>query len=240
MEVLDSDAIYPRLIRRVRAVLVDSVILIALVVVWLFTLPLVADSHPAAKIGPLALAIVFVEPVMVSLTGGTPGHHLMGLKIQSAGSGRRIGILRATVRALLRGIVGWLSFALVLTTRRHQALHDLVVRTVVVLRDPMQVPRTERFQERQPEESRYNYPPRKRRAFVIFVYLVAILFLSAATNLAAVSDSCLNGLRCGRADSVIAYLNSTLTLIALGASIVFGWRGQLLGCRRSRSLDKVI
>jgi uncharacterized RDD family membrane protein YckC len=122
---MTSDAnIYPRLLRRVRAVLIDSVLIGVIFVAWLIALPRLGDLHYAMKLAVFIVPIVLLEPALVSLTGGTPGHHLMKLRIRDAAHDSNIGFLRATVRAVIRAFLGWLSFVFVLITRKHQALHD--------------------------------------------------------------------------------------------------------------------
>ena len=123
------------------------------------------------------LAVVLIDPVLVSLRGASPGHQLMGITIQDAKTGKNIGLLRASLRSVLRGVLGWLSLVFVLATRKHQALHDLICRTTVLLRDPENTPSHEKFSERNAEVEGYSYPSKTRRVLVILTYLIAILFL---------------------------------------------------------------
>ena len=102
------------------------------------------------------LAVVLVDPVMVSIRGASPGHHLMRITIQDAKTGKNIGLLRALLRSVLRGVFGWLSLVFVLATKKHQALHDLICRTTVLLRDPENLPSYEKFSERNAEAEGYS------------------------------------------------------------------------------------
>lgn len=93
---------YPRLIKRVRAVLIDSV----LVPVSVFGTLILGDSlgisHPVGKVMLLLVPIFVLEPGLVALTGGTVGHHLQGLRVTTV-DGRRNVNLPKSVPPIPRG-----------------------------------------------------------------------------------------------------------------------------------------
>lgn len=232
MDTTVTEAIYPRLLRRVRAILIDSVILVGILVFWWITLPLVAEFHPVLKIVPPLLLVFLFEPVMVATTGGTPGHHMMGIKVQGLKTAEYIGIVRAAIRMLLRGLFGWLSFVFVLTSKKHQAIHDLIAGTVVVLKTPEQVPDTERLFERSQVNDGYSYPAVWKRILMIVIYNIAGLVLLSILNMALLSGSCINYNQCTKVDFILSLFTNLIWLVCLGASIVMCWRGRLPGCRR--------
>jgi uncharacterized RDD family membrane protein YckC len=139
---------YPRLLRRVRAALIDSVIFIAIICVWFWSFGVLENAHAALKVGLLVLAYLIVEPGFVSVTGGTIGHHLMGLRVRDAAKDQPLGFCRATIRGLARSILGILSLLFMFVTRRHQAIHDYFSRSTVVLDHPEFLAASEQFQER--------------------------------------------------------------------------------------------
>lgn len=143
-----SARMYPRLLRRVRAVIIDEVVLLAALAAWWWTVGMADGASTALKVGSLCLVFVIVDPVLVAWTGGTVGHHLMGLKVRSAARDARINPLLATVRALLRYLLGALSLLLILLTKKHQAIHDLATGSIVVLRDPQRHSGREKLAER--------------------------------------------------------------------------------------------
>lgn len=227
------EILYPRLLRRVRAFLFDSVIYIILLYAWLATMPVFESAQPLLKISLLIIPIVILEPVLVAFTGGTLGHHFMGLRIRDASSDQNIGILRATARAIIRTFLGWLSFIFVLVTNKHQALHDYFTSTVVILRRPESLPAHETLIARAQNRAQYRYPSIARRIAVILVYVFLGFLMLIALSMATVSETCLNGEHCSPGEMTISQLLSILWLLSLGASIVLGWRGLLYGCRRS-------
>ncbi len=228
-------AIYPRLIRRVRAVLIDSVFVLCIVILWWATLPLFENADSYIKVA-LPLTLIFIlEPCMVAFTGGTPGHHIMGIKIVSAGTGRYIGVLRALIRALFRGLFGWLSFVIALTSQKHQALHDLIVGTVVVLINPADHPTGEKQPTREINNLDYSYPSKLRRTLLIFLYNVGGFMLLAASSLLTLSDECIEYDKCTVTDEMISMVSGWCWFFYFGTTIVMCWRGQLPGCRRTRA-----
>lgn len=228
-----SEMLYPRLLRRVRAFLFDSVIFVILLYAWLATLPIFENARPLLKISLLVIPIVILEPVLVAFTGGTLGHHFMGLRIRDASSDQNIGVLRATARAIIRTLLGWLSFVFVLVTHKHQALHDYFTSTVVILRRPEPLPAQERFVARVQDRAHYRYPSIARRIAAIFGYVFLGFLMLIALSMATLSETCLSGARCTPGEMAMSQLLSIFWLLSLGASFVLGWKGLLYGCRRS-------
>jgi uncharacterized RDD family membrane protein YckC len=91
----------------------------------------------------LPLAWIFATPIIYfavfesSIIQATPGKILLRLKVTDI-NGNRLSIARSFVRSFVRVLTGlvpllWLiSFAIAAFTPRKQALHDLIVRTLVL------------------------------------------------------------------------------------------------------------
>lgn len=229
----DTELLYPRLLRRVRAFLIDSVLFIVVIYGWLLSLPALSGSPFLVKMLALVLPLVVLEPALVAFTGGTPGHHAMGLRIRRAARDQNIGILRATVRAILRTLLGWLSFIFVLVTQRHQALHDYFTSTVVVLRRPEALPAHEKFALRTEDHARHAYPSKTRRIAVVGTCLLLGVTAFGVLSAALLSDRCSDANRCSPADQLTAVVLTLVWFLYTGTAIVLGWRGLLPGCRRS-------
>jgi uncharacterized RDD family membrane protein YckC len=68
-------------------------------------------------------------------TGQTPGNRLMEIRVQDAASGRRLSLGRAVLRlagALLSALLLFLGYLMILVDSRRRALHDRLLRSVVV------------------------------------------------------------------------------------------------------------
>ena len=178
------------------------------------------------------MPMLVLEPGLVALTGGTIGHHLLRIRVATIDGQRNINIFAATIRFVAKLLLGWLSLIFVLTTRKHQAVHDLLARSVVVHKDPGALPAYDILAERTPESTEYLYPPAWRRVLVISGYWVlATGTISIFSNVIA-SSKCTAGHSCGTWEYLLLLALDIVWLVSLGAATVQGWRGQLYGCRR--------
>lgn len=223
---------YPRLIKRVRAVLIDYVLVLVSVLGTLILGDALGISHPVGKVMLFLVPIFVLDPGLVAFTGGTVGHHLQGLRVATVDGTRNINIIAATLRFALKAVLGWLSFIVVLTTAKHQAVHDLVARSVVIHKDATGLPAFEVLAERAIENPTYVYPPVWRRVVVILGYVLAATILLSVAIAVVLTSSCLDGHRCTTLDKLSEILLSVGWLVGLGWITVRGWNGTLPGCRR--------
>ena len=222
---------YPRLLKRVRAALIDS-ILVPLVMFGMVIMGGALEvSNLYGKALFLLLPIFILEPGLVSYTGGTIGHHLQGIQVRKKDGSGNINFFAATIRFVVKVLLGWLSFIFVLTTRKHQALHDVIANSIVTHRNPTGLPAYEVLAERDADGT-YNYPATWRRVLVIAVYWVAASFVLILLTYLALSENCLYGRGCTTLDHVIQVCMNLIWLISIGWLTVRGWTGRLYGCRR--------
>jgi len=80
---------YPRLIRRIQAVLIDSAVLLAVFVCSVaFAGYLKLENEFFGAVIAL-LPVILVEPLLVSIKGGTIGHHLLGLRVRNISNNKK-------------------------------------------------------------------------------------------------------------------------------------------------------
>lgn len=225
---------YPRLLRRVRAALIDTVLVALIVLGWWMSLPLVEGYSVFVTVAWPLSAWFILDPLLVWLAGGTPGHYFMNLRVLSAGSRQNIGLLRAIIRSLLKALTGWWSFIFVLMTRRHQAFHDLLSHSIVVLREPDLVAARERIPERTQDLDNYQYPSAVRRGLVMGTYIVLLVITVVVLSELTLSVPCLIRGRCGTLDDMVSIILSAGWFFGLALLLVYGWRSYLPGARRRR------
>jgi uncharacterized RDD family membrane protein YckC len=136
---------YAGLATRVLAFAADAVVIN--VVAWFVTavvalgLSLLAIPHEVIVIlaaigaGIALLWSVCYFAFFWSASGQTPGNRLMRIRVQDAASGKPLRLRRAVLRVLvlpLSALPLCAGFLLVLVDDRRRALHDRLVRTVVV------------------------------------------------------------------------------------------------------------
>lgn len=134
-----ADVGYASFTRRLRASVIDAAIVGSGQVVFLFAAE-VADSMPggdrvtwAAYFGLLFLLLLY-EPLLVAFRGATVGHSRMNLCVVGPSGGHpNLGI--AFARYIIKVVLGLPSFISMAFTSRHQAVHDVLTRTTVQIRD---------------------------------------------------------------------------------------------------------
>ncbi len=224
---------YPRLLRRLQAVSIDSIV-VPIAAIGMLVVTSAFTTIPWIKVSAAALAILVLEPGLVAFTGGTIGHHMIGLKVQDSVRESNIGLVRATLRFLIKVLLGLPSLIFVLMTRRHQALHDWVTGSVVLLRNPTQVPTYEALSERKDEKGGYLYPSRVRRVLIILAYNIGLLAVLGLSSGVLLSEDCVERGVCSSTDNLYDMVLIICWVILLALVLVLGWRGQLWGGRRTR------
>lgn len=223
---------YPRLLRRIRALLIDSMLSFFVVVTWWFSLPYLANFPAIVKFIYPVLAWFILDPINVSRTGGTPGHNYMGLRIQHLDSNDNIGILRAILRSIFKILTGSWSFIFVLMTRKHQALHDIFIRSRVTLRDPQAHNTSESVSERIEDVENYSYPSVWRKCLAILAYLLASFVVLSLIAGFLISTNCLNWNKCNAVESISFIVLNIGSFICIAVVMIYGWRSRLFGARR--------
>src|SRR5262249_32850102 len=140
-----------RLIKRVRAVLIDSLVVPLATVASFAAGYTLGVTETWARALLVVIPILVLEPGLVAWTRGTIGHHIVGIQVTKSDGVTRLNFFAAAIRAAVKFVLGWFSFIFVLTTSRHQAIHDLAVASVVTHRNVKDLPDFEVLSERNVE-----------------------------------------------------------------------------------------
>ncbi len=223
---------YPRLILRVQALLIDSV----LVSVGALGAMVAASSFGITGIYAALVSgfvIFLLEPALVSFTGGTIGHHLRGLTVVHPESRRKLSILIAILRFFFKVPLGWLSLITYFTTKRYQAFHDLISSSVVVLKQPEAAFGFERLNERQFRKPGFIYPSRLRQVFIVVAYNLVVLSLTLIGVALVAETACQYQIAyCEKITLALGIAWEIFAILFFGASIYHCRYGRILGCRR--------
>jgi len=126
--------LYAKMWPRMKAILIDGFILTGAF--------LAAALVGANLVGSGAVVFVvwvafwtFYDPLMVSRTGGTIGHHLQNLRVVSDRTGRNPSLVVALIRNVAKGVLGLVSLLAMAGSSRQKALHDWIAGTTVQARD---------------------------------------------------------------------------------------------------------
>jgi uncharacterized RDD family membrane protein YckC len=228
---------YGRFSGRVRAFVVDWIIIVLLLVVVLFV-AVSADSDRIGRILGFTFVAVWLlyEPVLVSLTGSTVGHYLSNLRVVDDRTHGNVSFLKAVARLVIKTALGLYSFVTMATTLRHQAVHDLLTRSTVQIRDRSKAGPGEYVVE-STELLKPGMPSVGRRILVIVAYLGGVFAVAAPVlygieGAGLLSAACLDHNRCSLGENLVINGIGLLMVGAWVVCVIQGWRGRLFGARR--------
>jgi RDD family protein len=235
----DDGPRYGRFLRRVQAAFIDAIVIMLAIVGAVFIAVTLNSDHLARTLGfSIAIGWLLYEPLLVALTGSTVGHYLCNLRVVDNKTGGNINFFKAVARTVLKAVLGWLSFVTMATTRRHQAIHDLAIKSTVQIRNLAQAS-PHHYRAEQTELTSAAMPSRGRRLAVIALYLIAVgLIFVFGTEYAAnllLSPACVSDERCTKGEEAVLGGFALTWLAASAVFIVLGWRGKLIGARIARA-----
>ena len=182
-------------------------------------------------------ALLLYEPVLVSTTGSTLGHHFTNLRVVDDRGGN-VSFLKACARVIIKGTLGWFSFVILAATRRNQAIHDLLTRSTVQIRNSSKA-RPGQYILKRVEPLASNMPSPLRRLLITAVYLVVAVIIYLIAFVAIVergvlSMGCLNNdYRCSIGEVIIEYAIAFALPLIAAAIVTLGLRGKLFGARKT-------
>jgi uncharacterized RDD family membrane protein YckC len=229
---------YARFSRRLRGMMLDWIITLVVIFGALLVAATVRSDNFSRALGILVvISLLLYEPVLVSRMGGTLGHYFTNLRVVDERHHGNISFLKACARVVIKGLLGLYSFIVMMATRRNQAVHDLLTRSTVQIRDPAKSSPHQYITERV-EFAASGMPSRLRRAAVVCGYLlllamVYVLVTAGAIAAGFMSKACINSNVC-QAGERFLNLAGDLTLLVLSAVCIgLGWRGRLIGARKT-------
>src|ERR1700687_5941295 len=177
---------YARFSRRLRGIAVDCIIAMAVIFGAVLVAVTVGSDNFSRALGIVVLlALLLYEPVLVSVTGGTLGHYFTNLRVVDERSGGNVSFPKACLRAVIKAVLGWYSFVILAATRRNQAVHDLITRSTVQIRDPAKALPGQYITERSAPAAA-DGPSSLRRIAVICAYLL-LMFVACIAILGGIA-----------------------------------------------------
>jgi hypothetical protein len=123
---------YPFLSDRVQSTFIDTIFIIILMFVFASLLEKMGNPPNWVRIVLFFGLWAVYEPLCTSL-GGTIGNHMKGIRVRSHRSPeKRINIIQAFFRYVLKLSLGWLSFISIHSNEEKRAIHDLAVGSVMI------------------------------------------------------------------------------------------------------------
>ncbi len=124
---------YAELMDRIKATFADMLVLVGLMFLVTNIFSTMENVSVTARILAF-IGIFFVyEPLFVSLFGGTIGHYANGLRVRrDTNHSRNIVFPLALVRYVVKALLGVFSLFTVSSNIESKAIHDTIVKSVVI------------------------------------------------------------------------------------------------------------
>lgn len=128
------DAVYASLQSRIKAAVIDGIVIIAIMYSVTEILNYFSDVPSSVRMYLFIFFFILYEPILVYLFGSTAGHYYSDIKVKRANNlSKNIIFPLALIRFILKFLLGWLSLLTVTGTEKRQAIHDGVVNSVVIM-----------------------------------------------------------------------------------------------------------
>lgn len=122
---------YPFMIERIQSILIDSILVIACMILFSDVLSNFKDV-PNWLRALLLIALFLYEPIATTL-GGTIGNNIKGIRVRkNSDEVQSINFFQALIRYFFKLLLGWLSFITIFSSDKKRAIHDIVSGTVMV------------------------------------------------------------------------------------------------------------
>ncbi|GAA6154000.1 RDD family protein [Pseudoteredinibacter isoporae] len=229
---METPTAFAPLSKRIAALLFDSVFM-----AFYFALTLLLIRSLTLSSGKLESLLVIgiclsIEPFLLAFSGATLGQHLLKIKVRKLAEDEKLSLLQAYWRSATKIVFGFLSLITVLSSRRYQAVHDMLVSSIVVLTPKGVSKASYRLSERSEQTELYDYPPAWRRIAMMFVYILLLFIVLSISTYFSFSDACLDDNRCSLREEMLNFLLSTSFWVALFVLVSRCWIGRMPGCRR--------
>ncbi|HAS44435.1 MAG TPA: RDD family protein [Microscillaceae bacterium] len=130
---MEQEDQYTGLLERVKAVFVDSLVLVFSMVVFTQIFSIFEQVPDIARILAFTLIFVLYDPLCVSFFAGTLGHRVIGIQVKDVqNETKNIGFLLALIRFTVKVLLGWISLLTITGNVKRRAIHDMVAGSVVV------------------------------------------------------------------------------------------------------------
>ena len=126
--------LYPSLVSRLKAVVIDVLLILLIFSITSVIIGQLGSVETWIRVFIFVFSLYAYEPLFISFLGGTLGHMVVGIRVKDVDSNRRINILQASVRFIVKYLLGWLSFLTLISNTRKRAIHDIISGSLVVFK----------------------------------------------------------------------------------------------------------
>lgn len=118
---------------RVKAVVIDSIILIAAMYLISEIFAQFDEVPQYIRITAFVLISIVYDPFFTSTWGGTIGHSYSNISVRKeVDQSKNISFFSALIRFILKSTLGWISLLTTGTNEKKKAIHDFAAGSVVI------------------------------------------------------------------------------------------------------------
>jgi uncharacterized RDD family membrane protein YckC len=124
---------YPGITERIKAALIDSVVIVVFILLISSVFSLFNDLPTQIRIITFVFIFLLYDPIFTSFLGGTLGHLFMGIRVKRDNNQEKnINFFKAIIRYIFKVSFGWISLITIGGNKKRMAIHDLVVKSIVI------------------------------------------------------------------------------------------------------------
>lgn len=237
--------LFATLPRRLKASIVDGILLLTLFVVNPLIVGTVSDHYTGW--GPLVMFVplLVLEPFLITFFGFTPGQYIFGIEVVRIAGPSKCPLLISFARTYTKYLLGSFSLFYILFSKKYQAIHDHLADTIVVLskRRLESSPQFARYGAvEQVSEERFTYPSPIKRFVFFLVWYVSVgsvfeLLIQRVTPSSLTADPF-----AGRLSQPFWIIHDLLFSLLFFGVALFAAKGYLPGAKRKKKVldDKTV
>lgn len=124
---------YALLPDRVKAAVIDSIILIAMMYGFSELFALFENVPQSFRITAFILVFLLYDPLLTSIYDGTIGHSYSNILVKNEDEpSKNISFPLAVLRFAVKLLLGWISLLTVTSNEKRKAIHDFVAKSIVI------------------------------------------------------------------------------------------------------------
>lgn len=230
--------LYATLPRRIKASIIDGMVLLTLMILSPVGISALLGRDTGANAVFMYMPPLLLEPLLISFFGATLGQYIFGIQVLRVDSGVKCPLAASFVRYFIKSFLGLFSMLYMLFSKKHQAIHDHVANTVVVLsrkkieRDPDFASYGESEQDLEADTA-YHYPSVIRRFSFFCLWAVAAgIFVGMAAEILALLFIPSYTMETEKLPQQIEVIINVIVCILFVALAVLAAKGCLPGARR--------
>ena len=234
-----SQDIYASLATRVKASIIDGFVLLTLFIMVPVTIGTFISSESPFKGVAMFAPILLLEPLLVTYVGATIGQSIFGLKVIRVNTRSNCNLFISFFRYLAKTVLGSLSLIYMLFSKKHQAIHDHLANTVVIISQKKLNKNPQLMKYGETEQTLnydYIYPSAIRR-FISFIGWYAFVGIVLVTASDMVATRLIPGYP-QNSDKLPEIFDNSLSIalaIIFISLAVFASKGLLPGARKKKS-----